>query len=49
MLKTDLIKTKVMRYKERNNKNQNPPNAMLIALGYFRQLECLVRAQIDIV
>jgi hypothetical protein len=33
MLKTYLINTKVMKYKERNNKELNPPHAMNFAVS----------------
>jgi hypothetical protein len=45
MLKRLFIKTKVMRYKEHNNKNHNPPPAMNFAVRSLRQLDVLVRQQ----
>jgi hypothetical protein len=44
MLKTNLINTKVMRYKERYNENLNPPQAMRNAERSLRQLDALIRA-----
>jgi hypothetical protein len=46
MLKTKLINTKVMRYKEHINKNVNPPPAMLNVPRSSGQLEPLVRPHI---
>jgi hypothetical protein len=43
MLKTKLINTKVMRYKEHNNKSIHPPPAMNFVVRSLRQLDVLVR------
>ncbi len=53
MLKTKLINVEVMKYKECNIKNDNPPHAMRNVptpacrqAGSFSQLELLVRRQL---
>jgi hypothetical protein len=48
MLKTKLINTKVMNYNQRNNKNDNPPQAMRNVPRSSGQLEPLVRQQQEI-